>query len=34
MFGKGEYGVEIKMVWFLEVILEISELESEISGMN
>ena len=34
MFEKGEYRVEIKLVWFWGVIDEISELESEISGMN
>ena len=34
MFGKGEYGVEIKMGWFFGVIVEISELKSEISMIN
>jgi hypothetical protein len=34
MLGKGEYGVEIKLVGFFGVIVKISELESEISGMD
>jgi hypothetical protein len=33
MFGEGEYGVEIKLGWF-GGILEISELKSEISGID